>query len=276
LPYFVMEFIEGTPITSFVQQRNPDLSDRLKLFLKVCSAVDVAHQNHIIHRDIKPANVLVQQNGEPKLLDFGIAKLLRGGNDSDTTVAAERRLTPMYAAPEQTEGRSITVRTDVYSLGALLQELLTNQQLFKNVPAAKTERELKAHLDRIVRRAMEKEPLRRYPSVADLASDIEEYLNAASGTLGSQVSAFAIAPKARRRWYIAALNVSVTLAACILVLFRGKIGSSKNYLRTRSLAPAVSESSVDQGVHSIAVLPFELLGQNVNGELLGLGMADAV
>src|SRR5262249_49939343 len=153
LPYFVMEFIEGTPITSFVQQRNPDLSDRLKLFLKVCSAVDVAHQNHIIHRDIKPANVLVQQNGEPKLLDFGIAKLLRGGNDSDTTVAAERRLTPMYAAPEQTEGRSITVRTDVYSLGALLQELLTNQQPFKNVPAAKTERELKAHLDRIVRRA---------------------------------------------------------------------------------------------------------------------------
>ena len=267
LPYFVMEFIEGTPITRFVQREHLDLSGRLELFLKVCSAVNLAHRNHIIHRDIKPANVLVKQDGEPKLLDFGIAKLLGDRDDGDVTVVVERRLTPMYAAPEQLAGQSATVATDVYSLGALLHELLTDQQPHQNVTAAKTKHELKGQLDRIVRRAMEKEPLRRYPSVADLATDIEQYLNgrAASRTLGSQLSAFGKAPKARRRWYIAALTVSVILAAGMLVLLRGKIGLPKN-----------SQSSADKSIHSIAVLPFELLGQDKNAELLGLGMADAI
>src|SRR6266496_2368016 len=128
LPYFVMEFIEGMPITRFVQRENVDLRGRLKLFLKVCSAVDLAHQNQIIHRDIKPTNVLVKRDGEPKLLDFGIAKLLSvDSDDGNITVAAERRLTPMYAAPEQSVGQPATIATDVYSLGALLYELLTNQ-----------------------------------------------------------------------------------------------------------------------------------------------------
>ena len=85
LPYFVMEFIEGTPITRFVQRENLDLRGRLELFVKVCSAVDLAHRNHIIHRDIKPGNILVRQDGEPKLLDFGIAKLLSGRDDGDIT-----------------------------------------------------------------------------------------------------------------------------------------------------------------------------------------------
>ena len=128
LPYFVMEFIEGTPITKFVQRENMDLRGRLKLFLKVCSAVDFAHRDHIIHRDIKPANVLVKRDGEPKLLDFGIAKLLSvDSNDGDVTVAAERRFTPMCAAPEQSMGQPATIATDVYSLGALLYELLTGK-----------------------------------------------------------------------------------------------------------------------------------------------------
>jgi eukaryotic-like serine/threonine-protein kinase len=127
LPYFVMEFVEGTPLTQFVQREQVDLRDRLKLFLRVCSAVELAHRHHVIHRDIKPGNVLVNEGGEPKLLDFGIAKLV--GVDSDeavTTVATERRLTPRYAAPEQKVGQSATVASDIYSLGALLQELLTD------------------------------------------------------------------------------------------------------------------------------------------------------
>ncbi len=128
LPYFVMEFVEGTPISHFVQRENLDLRSRLQLFLKVCSAVSLAHRNQIIHRDIKPTNVLVGHDREPKLLDFGIAKLLSvNPDDEEATVVAERRLTPMYAAPEQRTGQPATIASDVYSLGALLYELLTSQ-----------------------------------------------------------------------------------------------------------------------------------------------------
>ena len=117
LPYFVMEFVEGIPITRFVQRENVDLRGRLSLFIKVCSAVELAHRHQVIHRDIKPHNVLVNADREPKLLDFGIAKLLSVDSDEGmTTVAAERRLTPLYAAPEQRAGQPATIATDVYSL----------------------------------------------------------------------------------------------------------------------------------------------------------------
>src|SRR5437773_1865725 len=117
LPYFVMEFVEGMPIMKFVQRESMDLRGRLQLFLKVCFAVDLAHRHQIIHRDIKPGNVLVNENREPKLLDFGIAKLLSVDPDDDeVTVATERRLTPTYAAPEQRAGRAATIASDVYSL----------------------------------------------------------------------------------------------------------------------------------------------------------------
>src|SRR4030095_14033863 len=128
LPYFVMEFIAGTPITRFVQREDVDLRGRLKLFLKVCSAVDLAHRHQIIHRDIKPGNVLVNDSGEPKLLDFGIAKLLSGDSEGgNNPLVSERRLTPIYPAPEQSGGDPSTVAADVYSLGALLYELLANK-----------------------------------------------------------------------------------------------------------------------------------------------------
>jgi serine/threonine protein kinase/tetratricopeptide (TPR) repeat protein len=293
LPYFVMEFIEGIPITRFVQQENLDLSGRLKLFVQVCSAVDLAHRNHIIHRDIKPANVLVKQDGEPKLLDFGIAKLFDDREDGDVTVAVERRLTPMYAAPEQTAGQSATVATDVYSLGALLHELLTNQRPScpswktnsspgrlpsQNVTVAKAEPELQGQLDRIVKRAMEKEPLKRYPSVADLAADIERYLNgkAAPRTSRSRLSAIGTETKAHPRWYVTAVTVCVILAVGALALLLGKIASRKEYVMTRSTASVAPAASPYDSIHSIAVLPFESLGQNANAELLGLGMADAI
>jgi len=100
LPYFVMELVSGQRITSFANAENVSLRSRLELFLKVCSAVRAAHENGIIHRDIKPSNVLVKPDGQPKLLDFGIAKVIAYSENDDVTVVEERRLTPKYAAPE--------------------------------------------------------------------------------------------------------------------------------------------------------------------------------
>lgn len=126
-PYFVLEHVEGEPIDQYCDSQQLSIADRLALFRKVCSAVHYAHQNLIVHRDIKPGNILVTASGEPKLLDFGIAKLLRSdiAGGSVATMADVRLMTPEYASPEQVQGKPITTATDVYSLGVLLYELLT-------------------------------------------------------------------------------------------------------------------------------------------------------
>jgi serine/threonine protein kinase/TolB-like protein/Flp pilus assembly protein TadD len=290
LPYFVMEFIEGTPITHFVQRENVDLPCRLKLFLKICSAVDLAHQNHIIHRDIKPANVLVNRAAEPKLLDFGIAKLLSAdSHDGDITVAVERRLTPLYAAPEQRAGQPATIATDVYSLGALLDELLTiqprssssNGNLSQEDGSRHlTEPQLHDELDRIVARAMRRDPAQRYSSVAELSEDLEQYLN--SESFSAALSAPRIGrgnlnagASSRHRWHIAAALLGVTLLAAAVISWGPAVRWLEKH-RVGSAAPAPSPGTVAERVDSVAVLPFEPLSQDMTDELLGLGMADAV
>ncbi len=131
-PYVVMERIEGVPIDRYCRRHRLDLRDRLRLFIAVCEAVAYAHRNLIIHRDIKPANILVTADGTPKLLDFGIAKLLRpdqhAPRDAAHTVPGLRMLTPEYASPEQIQGRSLTTAADVYALGVLLYELLVGER----------------------------------------------------------------------------------------------------------------------------------------------------
>ncbi|HNC43056.1 MAG TPA: protein kinase, partial [Acidobacteriota bacterium] len=148
LPYFVMEYIEGEPIGSYCDNRQLSIPERLRLFLKVCEAVQYAHQNLVIHRDIKPGNILVTADGIPKLLDFGIAKVLTPRTSAvqtlETTQFGVLALTPRYASPEQVRGQTVTTVSDVYSLGVLLYELLTG------VPPYEFSQMVPAEIERVV------------------------------------------------------------------------------------------------------------------------------
>ena len=157
LPYFVMEFVEGQPIDKYCDAQNYTLEQRLAIFGKVCAAVQAAHSHLIVHRDLKPGNILVTREGEPKLLDFGIAKLLNPMLASEPAVTGPgvRLMTPEYASPEQVRGDPITTSSDVYSLGVLLYELLTGRRPFR----------LKTRLEDEIRRVIcEEDPER--PSTA--------------------------------------------------------------------------------------------------------------
>jgi serine/threonine protein kinase len=125
IPYLVMELIEGTPIDQYCDEHDLDITERLQLFTQVCAAVQYAHQRLVIHRDIKPSNILVTEDRVPKLLDFGIAKIVDPLGGTETTMV--RPMTPEYASPEQIRGEPITTATDVYSLGVVLYRLLTGK-----------------------------------------------------------------------------------------------------------------------------------------------------
>lgn len=204
-PFLVMERISGQPIDRYCEARGLTLPARLELFLQVCAAVQYAHQALIVHRDLKPSNIMVTDAGEPKLLDFGIAKLLQADPGQEETTLL-RALTPAYASPEQVRGARATVATDVYSLGVVLYRLLVGREPYRlrglspgevervlaevepdrpslavaqpGAPGARAAWRplLDGDLDTIVLRAMGKTPAERYPSVAELAADLRRYL----------------------------------------------------------------------------------------------------
>jgi len=130
LPFFVMEYVEGTSVLEFADRENLDLEEKLELFRQICAAVSYAHQNLVIHRDLKPSNILITKDGVVKLLDFGIAKLLKS-DDENQTATRNFVFTPEYASPEQLRGEKLTTATDIYSLGVILYELLTGNRPYK-------------------------------------------------------------------------------------------------------------------------------------------------
>ena len=192
VPYLVMEYVEGRPIDTFCDEQRLSIEERLKLFSSVCAGVQYAHQHLVIHRDIKPGNILVTSEGIPKLVDFGIAKLL-DQQRSDVTATAMTFMTPDYASPEQVRGVAVSTATDIYSLGVVLFELLTGCRPYRLKSGvaheialaiceeepqrpSTTHKRLHADLDNIVLMAMRKEPQRRYATAEQLADDIRRHL----------------------------------------------------------------------------------------------------
>lgn len=198
-PFFVMEYIEGNSITDYCREHQLSVTERIELFLNVCHAVSYAHKHLILHSDIKPENVLVTNQGQVKLLDFGVSKMLKAEN-----VSSENSLSNMtlaYASPEQVQGKPITVYTDVYGLGSLLYEMLTGytphktqgqatndvvQTIINNLPIAPSKlaiassaiqsKLLRGDIDNIVLKAISNAPADRYDSAHDFAKDLQRYL----------------------------------------------------------------------------------------------------
>jgi serine/threonine protein kinase len=269
-PYFVMEYVDGVPITRYAEQRALSIPQRLDLFLQACDAVQYAHRNLTVHRDLKPGNILVTEAGAVKLLDFGVAKLMetRGGGAVDAP-ATEALLTPAYTSPEQIRREPASTSGDVFQLGILLYELLAGRHPFQqegklphevmraiceddppppSAIATRDRRQLRGELDAIVLTALRKKPSWRYPSTEQLADDIGRYRRgwpvlARGNGLGYRLRKFA-----RRQWFPLA-----STAALIVLLIAGILATSRQaHLAELARQQAERERAVADTQRSLA------------------------
>jgi len=266
LPYLVMEFIDGQPITIYCDRQNLSLHERVALFRKVCEAVEYAHRSLVVHRDLKPANILVTPDGTPKLLDFGIARLVDPPADdapeSSETVTMAVLMTPAYASPEQVRAEPVSTSSDVYSLGAVLYELLTGTKAHRftggtpaeliqvvcnnDVPkpsdvlpsGGRERRKLIGDLDNIVLKAMRKNPARRYGSVAEFSQDLERYLQQRPVLARPDTLLYRTNKYVRRNWLpLLAASIALT-GVCVaggIAVFQARLAQER-FQQVRKLA----------------------------------------
>jgi len=278
LPYFVMEYAEGAPIDRYCDERQLSIRERITVFCKVCDAVRHAHAHRVIHRDLKPGNILVTADGEPKLLDFGISKVLAADPlESTESTAFSRAMTPQYASPEQMRGAPVTSASDVYSLGLLLYELLTGRRAYsldgltlqeidrivstqEPLRPSTHRRELAGDLDNIALMALRKEPARRYATVDDLSDDLLRHLDgrpvrARSDEVGYRAARFLKRHRAR--------VIEAALVLALLIVAATWWSSAR--------APTGSGATVQ----SLAVMPFDVKG-SAEAEYLSDGLAEGL
>lgn len=279
--YFVMEYVEGLPLLEYCEKHQLGVSQRIELFLAICDAVAHAHQRLVVHRDLKPGNILVTKEGRPKLLDFGLARVLDHDAEITQTVPI---MTPAYASPEQVRGEPYTVSGDVYSLGIILYELLSARRPY-SVPSGslaeivrtvceqepprlsevieddRLRRRVRGDLETIAAKALEKDPRRRYATVNDFARDLRRYLD------GHPVAArpatfFYRAGKTLRRHPVA-IPAGV-LAVLLILVFAGVAwwearSAQRRFEQVRSLAHSVMFDLHD----AIAPLPGSTAARNL-------------
>lgn len=254
-PFLAMEYVDGKPIDVFAAGLS--VRHKIALFLKICAAVSYLHRNLVVHRDLKPRNILVTAEGEPKLLDFGIAKMLLDAA-TDTTVTSMRMLTPDYASPEQVLGGRLGTATDIYSLGVVLYRLLTGKPAHEfgspspeAIAAVVTTREvtrpgkwapeLKGDLESILLKALRKDPLERYATVEQFAEDLEAFLQSRTVRARSGNTWYRMRKFARRYWVPvgAAALVMASLSVGLYLANRERALAQRRFNQVRQLANQV-------------------------------------
>jgi len=290
MPYYAMELVDGEFLDAYCRNRNLSVADRLQLFRKVCDAVGYAHERGVVHRDLKPANILVERDGTPKLLDFGIAKLQANGLDTPRTATVNRIATPLYASPEQLQGNPITPASDIYSLGVLLYELLVGENPFHHAggqlhqvaqticegePEAPGKRRSlpggrgpvtvgagwSSDLDDIVLMAMRKLPKERYATAGELSADLARYLDrvpvvARSGRVGRRAGRML-----RKVWRPALITAG---CAALMAVSWSRFGTHPPKGPRRSLAVVGFQNLVGRADAGwIATAPTEMLATDL-------------